>query len=88
MISPGSKYKPEVYFLANFENIQKLEELRERADMICLRKMYLKTRVDDTTGAYAVLQKHIFTFRGKIEYYDPRFKFEVNSVGILFILGI
>jgi hypothetical protein len=27
-ISPASRYKPEIYFQANFEIIQRLEELR------------------------------------------------------------
>jgi hypothetical protein len=76
LISPGAKYKPEVYMIANYENVAKLEELREMADIICIRKMYLKVKADDTFGAYFLLQQHINAIRSKFEYYDVRFKFE------------
>lgn len=82
-----SKLKPETYMSYNMSIINVLEELRfvnlkkfvifQLADSIKQREMALNIfNEEDIKASHKTLHSHINQFRGKIEYYDNRFKFE------------
>ena len=47
--------------------------------MIKIRLIYLASAFDDISGIYQQLLKHYHFFKNKIDYFDEKFKFEVNT---------
>jgi len=76
-VNPASRSIPDIYLAANFEAIHRLEELRHLADLIKIRLFYQFAQKNELTTAHTLLYAHINLFKDKIEYIDPRFRFEV-----------